>query len=197
MASWETEISKSNYDANSVVSNMETNRNRDAAPNERPSIFNWNKAEDPNGDAFGTVGGEQKTGFFGRGGTQGYNIVGINGNEVGNMCSAISDYVTNVQTVLNSAIDTAEADLNTGFRGSQAEAAVKAYLEKTKEYIKNLASSLNSFQAKLNDVGNAWVNAQGHIGTTINSSAGSFDAGKEFVVDVQYNGPSGSDAPAS
>ena len=196
MASWESEVAKSTYDANSVVTNMETNRARDGFS--EPSAWDqFTGNADPNGDSFGSVGGEQATGFFGNGPVQGYNIVGINGNEVGNMCAAIEDYVASVQSVLKTAIDTTRAELNTGFRGSQAEASVKAYLEKTREYINNLSSTLNSFQAKLNDVGNAWVSAQANIAASVSASSGAFDAGKQYTVDVQYNGPSGSSSPAA
>ena len=202
MASWLTEVDKKDYyDANTVVSSMSELRNRDAAPVEADSKgFDWfgKNDQDPNGDILGTQGGEQQTGLFGSGGTQGYNVVGINGNEISKMCSAIEDYVTAVQTELKTALDTTQTNLNTGFRGSDAEAAVKTYLDNTREYIQNFISRLNAFQSTLNSIGNAWVTAQSNIGGTVGKS--SFNAGETYQQAVQYGGPSsgssGSTSPA-
>lgn len=204
MASWESDVAQSNYDANSVISSMEKNRNRDSV-NEF-SIFNHDTykpfTSDKNGDKPGSIGGYQgpvlgSTGepFVGPGGLMeghGYNVVGINGNEIVNMCGAIEEYVNGVRGKLDDALVATEETLQQGFKGSEAESAVKAYLDKVKEYVNNLTSSLNSFQSKLNDIGNAWVKAQASFGTNVNSSAGAFSAGTEYTQQVQYNGPSGS-----
>ena len=59
MASWETEVTQSTYDANGVISNMETNRNRDTYSNPN-FIERITGSADSNGGSLGTLGGEKK-----------------------------------------------------------------------------------------------------------------------------------------
>lgn len=171
MASWSTEAAASSFNANTVITDMTTQRQRDTASG---------------GSFLGSV-----SDFLGgiTGGGK-YSIVGINGNEISTMENAITNYVTNAQTMLEKALQNIEETLKSGFRGGDAEAAVKAYLEKVKEYVKNLVDSLNSFKDKLRDVGNAWVKAQQEFGTSVNNAAGSYGTGTAYTESVQYSGPS-------
>ena len=120
----------------------------------------------------------------------GYNIIGINGNEVPRMREAIEEYVQNIQTYLEEAIIATEEQIAKAFRGGEAEAAVKQYLEKVKAYIHNVVSTLNAFSDKLADVGNAWVKAQSNIASNVNTSTGSFSEGNTYSTTIQYSGPS-------
>lgn len=195
MASWQIETEGSTHDTNQAITELEKGRNRDVVSQTNTGGFFGGDA-DANGDVIGTAGGERRTGFLGLGGTTGYNIVGINGNEIANMTASIEEYVTAVQETLKTAIDTTQADLGVGFRGTDAEANVKKYLDNVKEYIKNLASSLNTFQDKLNDVGNAWRKAQKDFGDNIIKND-SFNAGNEYKTNVRYEGSSGGSAPVA
>ena len=130
--------------------------------------------------------------FLGFGGiTTGYDIVGINGNGIPAIRDAITAYVEAVQTYLDNALRNAQEHVSVGFRGGEAEKAVVAYLDKVREYIYNLISGLLAFNDKLNDVGNAWVQAQQNIGSNINTSTGAFSAGSAYTGNnVQYQGAS-------
>lgn len=122
--------------------------------------------------------------------TKGYNVVGINGNEVGNMRNAIETYVMNIRTYVDTQIEAVQSELPDGFRGGDAEKAVSDYLEKVRSYVNNLVSGLNGFSDKLADVANAWVRAQSNFSTTVNTSSGSFSAGTVYENEIQYNGAS-------
>ena len=121
-----------------------------------------------------------------------YSVVGIDGSQISTMTGAIESYVSDIQQGLEDAINTTRESIKGGFRGGDVEKAVQDYMDKVKEYIFNLVSSLNLFVDKLNDVGNAWVAAQQSFGSSVNSSAGSFSAGTAYQAgsQVTYNGAS-------
>lgn len=121
-----------------------------------------------------------------------YSVVGIDGNQISNMTSAIETYVAKVQSHLENALVATEEQISGAFRGGDAEKAVRDYLEKIKTYVYNLVSTLNAFADKLNDVGNAWVQAQSNIGSNVNVSTGNVSEGTAYQAgsNVQYQGPS-------
>lgn len=205
MASWDTGVTASTFDAGSKVQSQAEGRNRDTFnPYKAGTGFNTlavsdreysagmtdNFGFDSQGDFYGqyTDSGDFFNGFESN--TTGYNIIGIDGNQVGNMISAVNNYVENVQSYLENAVSATRAEIATAFRGGEAEKAVDEYLEKVKKYVHNLVSTLNAFGDKLADVGNAWVAAQSNIASNVNSSTGDFSEGNAYSPEIQYNGPS-------
>ena len=194
MASWETETTQSGFDANSSMSNMIGGRGRTVDFSSHSGVEHFGEAMST-GDIMSGVG-EHKVSdadwynpfSWGDTKTVGYDIVGIKATEVPKMREAINDYVNNVTTYLDSAIDTSKAQAKTAFRGSEAEEAVKAYLDKVKDYVNNLVSQLLAFSDKLADIGNAWIDAQQKIASSVNASKGAFSEGTKYTETVQYRG---------
>lgn len=196
MANWETEATQSGFDATSSMRNMMQGRERtndsgssfggfeqtyegigtdlrlDALGQHEESAWKWYKP-------ISTIGDTK---------TVGYDIVGIKATEVPKMREAINDYVNNIITYLEGAIDTSKAQAKTAFRGSEAEEAVKAYLDKVKDYVNNLVSQLLAFSDKLADIGNAWIQAQSNIASNVQASTASFGEGSRYTETVQYRG---------
>ena len=194
MASWETETTQSGFDASSQMSNVISGRGRTVD-------FSDNSTFEQFGEGYtsGTVlngAGEHEVSTskwynpftWGDTATVGYDIVGIKATEVPKMREAINDYVNNITTYLEGAIDTSKSQAKTAFRGSEAEEAVKAYLDKVKDYINNLVSHLLAFSDKLADIGNAWIDAQQNIASNVNASKGAFSEGSKYTETVQYRG---------
>ena len=185
MAGWDTAATKSEFNANEQVNNLMAGRNRiddykfGSESKREVSSFE---------DATATDKGFWD--FFNFSKSKEYSIVGIDGNQIGNMRSSIEDYVSGVQSYLEKAVQATEDQISGGLRGGEAEAAVKAYLDKVKMYVTNLVSTLNSFGDKLADVGNAWVQAQSNAGSNINTTTGAFSEGSAYTSQVQYKGPS-------
>lgn len=199
MANWETTATNSTYNTSEVMNNQMSGRQRTADFTKSGSGF-WEQT----GEGFsynGTMGGAgtftEKRSFLGldflaADKIRQYSVVGIDGNQISTMTSAIEEYVASVQTFLESAIVASEEQIASSIRGGDAEAAVKGYLEKVKSYVHNLVSTLNTFQDKLNDVGNAWVQAQSQIGSSVNASTNAFSEGTAYTggSNVQYSGAS-------
>lgn len=217
MSDWRTDTTASSFNANQQISNQTSARNRvksnggmgydtlmvddhvyGESMTDQP--FSWSAYE---GQLYGEYTGNAHpeyvlehtvAGMFGYDDFEkkisGYNIIGINGNEVPRMREAIEEYVQNIQTYLEEAIVATEDQIAKAFRGGEAEAAVKQYLEKVKAYVHNVVSTLNAFSDKLADVGNAWVKAQSNIASNVNTSTGSFSEGNTYSTTVQYGGPS-------
>lgn len=185
MAGWETTATSSTFNTNEIIKNQMSGRQRtndfgglstfessgeisafEDATSTAPDLWNWvSKIKE-------------------------YSVVGIDGNQIETMRAAITAYVEDVQKYLENAIVATEDKIHGGLRGGEAEAAVKSYLDKVKEYVYNLVSTLNTFSDKLADVGNAWVIAQSQMGSSINTSTGAFSSGSAYVADKQYNGSS-------
>lgn len=194
MASWETEATQSGFDANSSMSNMIGGRGRTVDFSSHSGVESLGEVIST-GDTLSGVGEHEVSdakwwNIFTWGDTKtvGYDIVGIKATEVPKMREAINDYVNNVATYLDSAIDTSKAQAKTAFRGSEAEEAVKAYLDKVKDYVNNLVSQLLAFSDKLADIGNAWIDAQQKIASNVNASKGAFSEGTKYTETVQYRG---------
>ena len=184
MAGWETKSTASSFDANEQIKNMMSGRQRTNDYKAFESIAEvgaFAESMEDNGapDFWSFVKGSRE-----------YSIVGIDGTQVETMRASIEEYVSSVQSYLEEAIVTTEDEIANALRGGEAEAAVKAYLDKVKAYITNLVSTLNAFGDKLADVGNAWVQAQSNIGSNVNTSTGAFSEGSAYTSQVQYKGAS-------
>lgn len=194
MANWETEATQSGFDASSSMSNMIGGRGR-TADFSKYSGFETAGESLYNGGVMQGVGEHEVSDAdwynplsWGDTKTVGYDIVGIKATEVPKMREAINDYVNNITSYLDGAIDTSKAQARTAFRGSEAEEAVKAYLDKVKDYVNNLVSQLLAFSDKLADIGNAWIDAQQKIASSVNASKGAFSEGTKYTETVQYRG---------
>lgn len=193
MASWETEATQSGFDATSQMSGMISGRGRTVD-------FSNNSTFESLGESYTSshvmdgLGQQEQTqwwdplNIFDSSETVGYDIVGIKATEVPKMREAINDYVNKITSYLGEAIDTSKSQAKTAFRGSEAEEAVKAYLDKVKDYINNLVSHLLAFSDKLADIGNAWIDAQQNIASNVNASKGAFSEGSKYTETVQYRG---------
>lgn len=194
--SWDTNYINSTFNAGEYANNLQAGRNRVEASgnvdvNNPMSGFGQTSTIERN-----VLDYAKEIFTFGIANTgteviSGYDIVGIDGNQIGNMIEAILVYVNTVQEYLKNAVEATQSEIAAAIRGGEAEAAVKAYLEKVKTYVHNLVSSLKAFVDKLYDVGNAWVQAQAAFGQTINTSTGSFNEGSSYQDgQVTYHGPS-------
>lgn len=197
MADWKTEHTNSGYNASEIINNQMSGRQRTTDFSEK-NLFEMTGEQLSYGGAMKTSGAfVEKRSLFGSDIfaafiPREYSIVGIDGNQISNMTGAIDAYVGEVQGFLETAIVATEDQIASAIRGGDAETAVKGYLDKVKSYVHNLVSTLNTFQDKLNDVGNAWVQAQSQIGSTVNTSTGSFSEGTAYTggSNVQYQGSS-------
>lgn len=196
MANWETAATTSNYNASDVINNQISGRQR-IQDGKLFGSEQLGEAVDYGNTMSSSGTFTEKRSFLGldflapdKIGQ--YSVVGIDGQQISNMTGAIEEYVGNVQTYLEEALKASEDAISSAFRGGDAEKAFAAYLQKVKNYVHNLVSTLGAFQDKLNDVGNAWVQAQSQIGTNVNTSAGAFSEGTTYTggSQVTYQGSS-------
>ena len=173
---WETEATKSSFDTNSALNTMMEGRQR--------GDVSGNYSLNTGGYQQGTLrevwlGGQQVT--------TGYDMIGINGNQVESMRESIRAYVSNIQSVVESTLSTSSSEAYKAFRGEDAITAVNQYIDKVKLYCQNVTSTLLAFSDKLADVGNAWKTAQANIAGTVNSSTAGFSEGTAYQESVTYN----------
>lgn len=154
---WETQSVTSDFDARSYTNNQIAGR------------------EAQRGQAAGSYDGG---GFLGIG-RQEYTIVGMDITKVDATRSAISDYVNAIENHV-SGID-ALADASGAYKSDDVQAAVKSYVEKVKEYCINLCSQLRAFSDKLADAKAVWESGTANIASSVQGSAGSFDAGTRYT----------------
>lgn len=154
---WETQSVTSDFDAKSYTNNQIAGR------------------EGVRGQAAGSYNGG---GLFGWG-KQEYSIVGMDITKVDATRSAIADYVAAIENHVNG-ID-ALADANGAYKSDEVQSAVKAYVEKVKEYCINLCSQLRAFSDKLADAKAVWESGTANIASTVQGSAGSFDTGTRYT----------------
>lgn len=109
----------------------------------------------------------------------GYDVVGINANQIGNMRSAINNYVNAIYKKIDEINTGASAEA--AFRGDEVASAVKNYMETLKEYCTNLTSQLLAFSDKLAEVGAKWEEAAQSMSGQIGSSASSFNKGTKYT----------------
>ena len=192
MASWETQATASGFDANAARNSIMEGRQRGNESQNFGLGLNTGGFEQTSSTHHHDVG----INWFGVdwGGndyttttTSGYDIVGINGNQVEPMRQSIRDYVSEVQGLIDTTLSTSADQARNAFRGEEAIAAVNAYIDKIKDYCKNITSTLLAFSDKLADVGNAWRAAQENIAGNVNSSTGTFSEGTAYTESVQYN----------
>jgi len=204
MSNWQTGATSSSFDAGAKVNEQfdaRGQRDNTGGMGYETLIASDKQYDRKMNDGFGwdfndgayygetTDSGDLFNGFKDK--VSGYNIVGIDGNQVPQMRAAIETYVEEVQGYLEDAITATQAEIATAFRGGEAEKAVEGYLSKVKSYVHNVVSTLNAFSDKLADVGNAWVQAQSNIASNINTSTGAFSEGSTYQPNqVQYTGPS-------
>lgn len=196
MANWDVETKATDYDLDGTINGLIQGRNRTEdfwklsdsekdkykmADGTTPAseydydIYTWEKALETAGINLGND----------------YDMVGMVGAEVPKMRQTIKDYVEGVQTTLSTAITNIESSLKLGFKGTDAETAVKEYLEKVKSYVTNLVSSLNAFSNQIAAVGNAWIDSQTAYGTKVNTEANAFSTGTAVTGDeIVYNAAS-------
>lgn len=184
MAGWDTAATQSDFNAHEQVKGVMSGRNRIddyKFGNESKRELNaFNEATESSQSWLEKIFSSDKE----------YSIIGIDGTKVGDMRGAIEEYVSRVQAYLDKAIVATEEQIANALRGGDAEAAVKGYLDKVKNYVTNLVSTLNAFGDKLADIGNAWVQSQSNIGSSVNTTTGSFSEGSSYTSQVQYRGPS-------
>lgn len=147
MASWDTGINKSSQATASVVDSFTSAR----ATNRTSSATN--------GNIFGFNGNN-------------YSVVGINAGKVNQMRDAIRTYVKDIQAHLDG-ID-ATTNSSNAFRGDEIKAAVTSYIEKVKEYSKNLTSYLLTFSDKLKDVADQWQAYNESMANNVQNARSSF-----------------------
>ena len=87
-------------------------------------------------------------GWFGNG--RAYSVVGIDANRIDGMRSAIRDYVQAIEGHLDGIEPLANA--NNAYKSEEVQRAVQEYVQKVKDYCKNLTSQLLAFSDKLGDV---------------------------------------------
>ena len=109
----------------------------------------------------------------------GISIVGMAMDKVPACRDSIRTYVQNLEDHLNTIDATASAD--EAYKGEEVKAAVKAYVEKVKEYCINLTSQLNAFSDKLQSALNAWETGTQNIADTVSGSAGSYATGAKYT----------------
>lgn len=196
MASWETQATASGFDANAARNSIMEGRQRGNESQNFGLGLNTGGFEQSShttvsegtgdyllrGFTFGLYDGREYNTT-----TSGYDIVGINGNQVEPMRQSIRDYVSEVQGLIDTTLSTSADQARNAFRGEEAIAAVNAYIDKIKDYCKNITSTLLAFSDKLADVGNAWKAAQENIAGNVNSSTGTFSEGTAYTESVQYN----------
>ena len=131
MANWETSATSTTFSAKEQIQNVTSGRQR---AQDYSKIGMFEKA----GEAINygtTMAGagtfiEKKSllgiDWLAKDKVKQYSVVGIDGNQIGNMTGAIEEYVANVQTYLEKAITASEEQISTAFRGGDAEAAVPA-----------------------------------------------------------------------
>lgn len=114
-------------------------------------------------------------GFFGRS----YSVVGIDASQVDTMRSAIRDYITAIQTHLDGIDPLTNA--NNAYKSEEVQQAVQEYVQKVKDYCKNLTSQLLAFSDKLGDVKKAWDTATAEMASTVSGAGGAFDAASAYT----------------
>lgn len=116
-------------------------------------------------------------GWFGNG--RAYSVVGIDANRIDGMRSAIRDYVQAIEGHLDGIEPLANA--NNAYKSEEVQRAVQEYVQKVKDYCKNLTSQLLAFSDKLGDVKSSWERATSEMSSTIGGASGSFDAGTKYT----------------
>ena len=122
----------------------------------------------------GNVWDINNTGLFG-----GLDVVGINVDKIPSMREAIRTYVKGITDHLDKIDATANSD--SAFKSESVKAAVRAYVEKVKEYSMNLVSQLLSFSDKLQDVSDSWAASTNTLGDNINTTASAFGVGSRYT----------------
>ena len=160
MSSWDTKISKSTMDASSSLNNLVSGRS---------------SARSGVSDA--AAAGSQ---LFGGGwfSINNYSVVGINANGIENIRTQITNYVQRIQKYLSQIGE--NATTSSAFRGEEAEAAVKQYIETVKTYCSNLTSQLYAFDDKLVEVKQKWDEAQKNMGSNIDTSRTGYNEGQAY-----------------
>ena len=153
MANWMNGVSESTFNAKSFSDSQISNREgtREAS----------------------NVGG----GWFGNG--RAYSVVGIDANRIDGMRSAIRDYVQAIEGHLDGIEPLANA--NNAYKSEEVQRAVQEYVQKVKDYCKNLTSQLLAFSDKLGDVKSSWERATSEMSSTIGGASCSFDAGTKYT----------------
>lgn len=158
MANWQTSTTSSEFNAQSYSENMK---------NERTGR--------EGGDS--SISGRNPGGLFGWG-ASGYDIVGMDSNQVEPMRNAIDAYVHNIETYLDNINLMATAD--TAFKGEEVQEAVKKYLDTCKKYCINLTSQLLAFSDQIQDASDQWKKSTQNIAQNINNGAAGFGTGSKY-----------------
>ncbi len=164
MSSWDTKVSKSTMDTASSMNSLVDGR--------QSARSGLSKAGAAGNELFGSGA----LGAFG--GIVQYKVVGINANGIEDIRSEITNYVTRIQKYLSQIGENALT--SNAFRGEEAEAAVKNYIEVVKTYCSNLTSQLYAFDDKLVEVKQKWDAAQKNMGTNVDTSRTGFNEGQAY-----------------
>ena len=127
------------------------------------------------GERFITSDTATSGGFFG-----GYSIVGMSAKKIPAVVASIkSDYVKKIVNHIDQIETLASADQ--AFKSEEVQAAVKAYLEKVKEYCMNLCSVLNAFADKAEDAHKAWTEFEKNTAASLGASTSATNAGDLYT----------------
>lgn len=100
---------------------------------------------------------------------RGYNVVGINTNEISNMKQAIDTYIANIEDKTKAISD--YLDASTMFKGSTVETEVKGYVDIVFNYISRTTNELRYFKDKLAAVEQAWLESTQQMASKVTSGS--------------------------
>lgn len=146
MANFNNEVSTSGFDAQSYASETARTRNQ----TRESSNAGWITANSS------------------------YDVVGLNTTKIGDMKTAIDNYVNDVYEHLkNVKVDT---DPSVALKGTGMEEAVKSYVAKVVEYCEALCSNLLAFNDKLTKVEEAWRASDKNMSSKVTAGEGDVSA---------------------
>lgn len=162
MANWNTETTKSEFDARRFTTDTIAGRTGRET-----------------GDS--SISG-RSNGLWGIG-ADGYDIVGINANKVEDMRQAIRDYVSAIEKYLDGVDPLASAD--GAFKGEAVQKAVATYITNCKEYCKNLTSNLLAFSDQIGEVKRQWLAAMDRMADSISTGSKSYGSSEHYTETIK------------
>lgn len=110
--------------------------------------------------------------------TWGYNVVGINVNQIDSMREAIKTYVSEIEQYLDGIDPKVTAD--NAFKSEAVQDAVERYITKVKEYCINLTTQLLAFSDKLVDIQKAYKQSMTNLAGDIDAQNSAFSEGRRY-----------------
>lgn len=170
MANWNTETSKSTFDATSALNNAVQ-----ARTGTREGSGNLN---------FNPLASLMKIGDGIFGSFAGYDVVGMKVSEVPQIKSALEHYMAHI---LGRLMDLEMgANKDSAFKSRKVQSAVDQYLVEVRDLCMNLVTNLEAFDDKLTDVANKWAAQTSEMSSNINSAgSGLAESVKNYNTDRQ------------